>query len=436
MQVSVETTTGLERRMKVAMPKKGIDSEVQKRLKSLAGRAKIDGFRPGKVPFGVILKKYGGSVQAEVLNEMMQSSFYQAVTQEKLRPAGVPLIEPGDAESKDSVEFTATFEVYPEFELKGFNKIKVKRPVLEIVDADINKMLETIRKQRMSWQEVKRASKNGDQVTVDFVGTINGEEFEGGSAQNIQVELGAGRMIKGFDEQLVGVKAGGELTLSLSFPDDYHVPDLAGKPVEFATKVLKVEESVLPELDDKFIAEFGVKEGGLDALKKQVRENMEREAKQSIAAKVKEQLFDGLVGLKLLDVPKALVDGEIETLVKQRQEAMQQYGGGQMPETQPSEFEEQARRRVVLGLILAEVIKKNELKVQPAQLREKVEDIAASYEHADEVIKYYYGDKTRLTELENVTLEEMAVDSILAEAKVTDKKTSFDDLMNPGQTAG
>lgn len=436
MQVSVETTTGLERRMKVAMPKKGIDSEVQKRLKSLAGRAKIDGFRPGKVPFGVILKKYGGSVQAEVLNEMMQSSFYQAVTQEKLRPAGVPLIEPGDAESKDSVEFTATFEVYPEFELKGFNKIKVKRPVLEIVDADIDKMLETIRKQRMSWQEVKRASKNGDQVTVDFVGTINGEEFEGGSAQNIQVELGAGRMIKGFDEQLIGCKAGAEFTFSLSFPDDYHVPDLAGKPVEFATKIHKVEESVLPELDDKFIAEFGVKEGGLDALKKQVRENMEREAKQSIAAKVKEQLFDGLVGLKLLDVPKALVDSEIETLVKQRQEAMQQYGGGQMPETQPSEFEDQARRRVVLGLILAEVIKKNELKVQPAQLRKKVEDIAASYEHTDEVIKYYYGDKTRLTELENVTLEEMAVDSILAEAKVTDKKTSFDDLMNPGQTAG
>jgi trigger factor len=293
-------------------------------------------------------------------------------------------------------------------------------------------MLETIRKQRKSWQETKRASKNGDQVTVDFIGTINGEEFQGGSAQNIQVELGAGRMIKGFDEQLVGSKAGDELTLSLSFPDEYHVPDLAGKPVEFATKVLKVEESVLPELDDKFIAEFGVKEGGLDALKKQVRENMEREAQQSIAARVKEQLFDGLVGLKLLDVPKALVDSEIENLVKQRQEAMQQYGGGQMPETQPAEFEEEARRRVLLGLILAEVIKKNELKVQPAQLREKVENIAASYEHTDEVIKYYYGDKSRLTELENVTLEEMAVDSILAEAKVTDKKTSFDDLMNQG----
>jgi trigger factor len=435
MQVSVETTTGLERRMKVAMPKKGIDSEVQKRLKSLAGRAKIDGFRPGKVPFGVIMKKYGGEVQAEVLNEMMQSSFYQAVTQEKLRPAGVPLIEPGDADSKDSVEFTATFEVYPEFKLKGFNKIKVKRPVLEIGDADIDKMLETIRKQRKTWQVADRASKNGDQVSVDFVGTINGEEFQGGSAQNVPVELGAGRMIKGFDEQLVGSKAGDELTLSLSFPDDYHASELAGKPVEFATKVQKVEESVLPELDDKFIAEFGVKEGGLDALKKQVRENMEREAQQSINASVKEQLFDGLVGLKLLDVPRALIDGEIETLVKQRQEAMQQYGGGQMPETQPAEFEDQARRRVVLGLILAEVIKEKELKVQPAQLREKVEQIAASYEHTDEVIKYYYGDKTRLAELENVTLEEMAVDSILDEAKVTDKKTSFDDLMNQGQTA-
>jgi trigger factor len=435
MQVSVETTKGLERRMKVAMPKKGIDSEVQKRLKSLAGRAKIDGFRPGKVPFGVIMKKYGGEVQAEVLNEMMQSSFYQAVTQEKLRPAGVPLIEPGDADSKDSVEFTATFEVYPEFELKGFNKIKVKRPVLEIADADIDKMLETIRKQRKTWQVVDRAGKNGDQVSVDFVGTIDGEEFQGGSAQNIQVELGAGRMIKGFDEQLVGSKAGDELTLSLSFPDDYHASELAGKPVEFATKVNKVEELVLPELDDKFIAEFGVKEGGLEALKVKVRENMEREAQQSIAAKVKEQLFDGLVELKLLDVPRALVDGEIETLVKQRQEAMQQYGGGQMPETQPSEFEDQARRRVVLGLILAEVIKKNELKVQPAQLREKVENIAASYEHTEEVIKYYYGDKSRLAELENVTLEEMAVDSILEEAKVTDVKTPFDDLMNQGQTA-
>ncbi len=435
MQVSVETTTGLERRMKVAMPKKGIDSEVQKRLKSLAGRAKIDGFRPGKVPFGVIQKKYGGEVQAEVLNEMMKSSFYQAVTQEKLRPAGVPLIEPVDADSKDNVEFTATFEVYPEFELKGFNKIKVKRPVLEISESEIDKMIETIRKQRKTWQAADRAGKNGDQVTIDFVGSINGEEFQGGSAQQVPVELGAGRMIKGFDDQLVGSKAGDELTLSLSFPDDYHVADLAGKPVEFATKVHKVEESVLPELDDEFIASFGVKEGGLDALKKQVRENMEREAQQSISASVKEQLFDGLVGLKLLDVPKALVDGEIETLVKQRQEAMQQYGGGQMPEPDPSELEDQARRRVSLGLILAEVIKKNDIKVPPARLREKVEQLAASYERPDDVIKYYYSDKSRLAELENVTIEEMAIDSIMEEAKVSDKKTSFDDLMNPSQTA-
>ena len=437
MQVSVETTSGLERRMKVAMPKEGIDSEIQKRLKSLAGRARIDGFRPGKVPFGVIKQKYGGQVQTEVLNEMMQSSFYEAVSQEKLRPAGVPLIEPGDTQSGENVEFTATFEVYPEVELKGLDKVKIERPVLDIDEKEIDKMIETIRKQRKTWEEVDRAAKNGDQVTIDFVGTIEGEEFQGGSANQVPVELGAGRMIKGFEEQLVGCKAGDELTLSLSFPDDYHVEDLAGKPVEFATTVQKVEESVIPEIDDDFIASFGIKEGGIDAMKQQVRENMEREAQQAISARIKEQLFDGLMKLDLMEIPRALVDSEIDVLIKQRQEAMQQYGGGaQVQDVEPSEFEEQAKRRVALGLILAEVIQKNDIKVPPAKLREKVEQIAASYERPDDVVKYYYSDKSRLSELENVVLEEMAVEKLIEEAKVSDKKTTFDDLMNPGQTAG
>ncbi|WP_455218380.1 trigger factor [Kaarinaea lacus] len=437
MQVSVESTSGLERRMKVAMPKAGIDSEVQKRLKSLAGRAKIDGFRPGKVPFGVIQKKYGGRVQAEVLNEMMQSSFYEAVTQEKLRPAGVPLIEPGDTQSGDSVEFTATFEVYPEVELKGLDKVKVERPVLEIDEKEIDKMIENIRTQRKTWKEVDRAAKNGDQVIISFVGTIEGEEFKGGSANEVAVELGAGRMIKGFEEQLVGTKAGDEKVLSMSFPDDYHAKDLAGKPVEFATTVVKVGEPALPELDDEFIASFGIKEGGVDALRQQVRENMEREAQQAINSRIKEQLFEGLMKLDLMEIPKALIDSEIEVLIKQRQEAMQQYGGGaQVQDVQPSEFEEQARRRVTLGLILAEAIQKNDIKVPPAKLREKVEQIAASYERPDDVVKYYYSDKSRLAELENVALEEMAVEKILEETKVSDKKMTFDALMNPGQTAG
>lgn len=434
MQVSIETTSGLERRMTVTVPKENVDGEVEKRLKDMAGRVKIDGFRPGKVPFSVVRKKFAGQVGQEVMGEVMQNSFYEAVTQEKLRPAGMPLIEPGDA--TENFEFTATFEVYPEFELKGLDTIKVERPVLEIGDADLDKMLDTIRGQKKAWKEVDRAAKTGDQVTIDFVGSIDGEEFQGGAGQQVPVELGAKRMITGFEEQLTGTKSGQELTMDVTFPEDYQAKDLAGKAASFATTVHKVEESALPELNDEFATEFGVKEGGLEALKTQVRENMQREAEQAINNRVKEQVFDGLVGLNLLEVPKALVDSEIETLVKQRQEAMQQYGGGaQVQDIDASQFEEQAQRRVSLGLILSEVIQADKITVPPARLREAVEKLASTYERPEDVVKYYYSDKDRLKELENVTLEEMAVESVLAQAKVSDKATAFDALMNPGQTA-
>ena len=434
MQVSIETTSGLERRMTVTVPRENVDGEVEKRLKDLAGRVKIDGFRPGKVPFSVVRKKFAGQVGQEVMGEVMQNSFYDAVTQEKLRPAGMPLIEPGEV--TDNFEFTATFEVYPEFELKGLDKIKVERPVLEIGDADLDKMLDTIRGQRKIWQEVDRAAKTGDKVTIDFVGSIDGEEFEGGAAQQVPVELGAKSMITGFEEQLTGTKAGQELTMNVTFPDDYQAKKLAGKPAAFATTVHKVEESVLPELTDEFAAEFGVKEGGLDALKTQVRENMQREGEQAINNRVKEQVFDGLVGLNLLEVPKGLVDSEIEVLVKQRQEAMQQYAGaGQVQDVDPAQFETQAQRRVSLGLILSEVIQADKITVPPARLREAVEKLASTYERPEDVVKYYYSDKDRLKELENVTLEEMAVEAVLEKAKVSDKATAFDALMNPGQTA-
>ncbi len=432
MQVSVETTSGLERRMTVMVPKENIDGEVQKRLKDLAGRVKIDGFRPGKVPFSVVRQKFSGQVSQEVMGEVMQNSFYEAVIQEKLRPAGTPLIEPGD--TKDGFEFTATFEVYPEFEVTGLDSIKIERPVVEIGDEDIDRMLETIRKQRRTWEEVDRAGQEGDQLTIDFVGTLDGEEFQGGTASQVPLELGGKRMIPGFEEQLVGAKAGQELTLDVTFPEDYHSKDLAGKAVKFATTVLKVEAPVLPELTDEFAVEFGVKEGGLDALKQQVRENMQRESEQAIAMRVKEQVFDGLMGLKLLDVPKALVDSEIEVLVKQRQQDMQQYGAP-VQDVDPAQFETQARRRVSLGLILSEVIKENDIAVPSARLREAVEKMAASYERPEEVVKYYYSDKDRLKEVENVTLEEMAVEHIISQANVNDKNTSFDALMNPGQTA-
>lgn len=436
MQVSVETTSGLERRMTVAIPKENVDSEVDKRLKDLAGRAKIDGFRPGKVPFRVVRQKFGGQVRQEVMGEVIQNSYYEAVVQEKLRPAGAPHIEPSDADAAGNVEFTATFEVYPEFEIKGLEKIEVERPVVNLGDDDVDKMLETIRKQRKTWQETDRVSQDGDQLTIDFVGMMDGEKFPGGAGDKFSLVLGSKQMIAGFEEQLVGKKAGEECTLSLSFPDDYHAKDLAGKPVEFAVTVIKVEEPVLPDLNDDFAVDFGIKEGGLAALKKQIQENMERETEQTITERVKEQVFDGLLALKLLEIPKALVDGEIETLVKQRQEAMQQYGSAsQLQDIDPSQFENQAQRRVSLGLILSEVIKANDIKVPPARLREVVEKMAASYERPEDVVKHYYGDKNRLKDLENVTLEEMAVEWVMEQAKVTDKPASFDALMNPGQTA-
>lgn len=434
MQVSVETTTGLERRMKVAVPKDRIESEVEKRLKSLGGRAKIDGFRPGKVPFSVIRKKFGSQVRQEVLGEVMQSSFVEAVSQEKLRPAGMPHIEMTDAANDDSLEYTATFEVYPEVELKGLDAIKVERPVLEISDTDIDKMLENLRKQRKAWAEADRPAQDGDQVTIDFVGTIDGEPFSGNTGEGVALELGSGRMIAGFEAQLVGKKAGDEFTLSVTFPEDYHAKELAGKAADFATKVVKVEEPALPEIDDDFIAAFGITEGGVDALRAQVRENMLREGEQTVSNRVKDQVFDGLMALELMEIPRALIDAEIDALVKQRQEAMKQYGAP-VQDVDPAQFEDQAKRRVALGLILSEVIQENDLKVPPARLRETIEKMAASYERPDDVIKYYYSDKNRLTEMENIALEEMAVEWVREQAAITDKPISFDDLMNPGQTA-
>jgi len=433
MQVSVETTSGLERRMKVAVPKERIESEIEKRLKSLGGQAKIAGFRPGKVPFNVIRQKYGNQVRQEVMGDMLQSSYLEAVSQEKLHPAGPPHIEATDA-AGDNLEFIATFEVYPEVELKGLDSIKVERPVLEITDADIDKMLDNIRGQRKAWAEVERAAQNGDRLTIDFEGSVDGEAFDGGAGKGVEIELGSGRMIPGFEDQLLGAKAGEERTLKVTFPTDYHAAQLAGKEAEFATTVQKVEEAVLPEVNDEFVAALGITEGGVEALRAQVRENMQREGEQRMKSQLKDQVFDGLMGLDLIEVPKVLVDSEVKSLVEQRQAMLKQYGG-EVQDIDPSQFEDQARRRVALGLILSEVIQQNKLKVPPARLRESVEQLASGYEHPDEVVKYYYSDKKRLAELENLVLEEMAVDWVVEQAVVTDTPTTFDGLVNPGQTA-
>ncbi|MGD8558736.1 MAG: trigger factor [Gammaproteobacteria bacterium] len=435
MQVSVEATGGLERRMTVQIPKDRLESEVQARLKKLAGQAKLQGFRPGKVPMKVIKQRYGGQVKQEVWGELVQSSFVEAVQQEKLNPAGMPHIAPADdKEGSGDVAFIATFEVYPEIELQGLGEINIERPVLEVSDADIDEMLETIRKQRKEWKEVDRAAEDGDRAVIDFEGFMGGEPFEGGKAEDYPLELGAKRMIPGFEDQVVGIKAGEERTISLTFPEDYHAKELAGKEAEFKVTAKKVEAPELPEINDAFAESFGIKEGGLQAFREQVKSNMEREASQKIKGQVKQQVLDGIIEKNQIEVPRVLIDSEIENLMQQQRQALGLAESNQPQEIDPKLFEDQARRRVSLGLILSELVKQNDINVEPSKLRQTVEEIASGYERPDEVVKYYYNDKERLADIENLVLEDEAVEWVVSQASVTDKTVSFNELMNPEQT--
>ena len=434
MQVSVETTQGLERKMTVEIPREKVDTEIKTRLKSLAGQVKLAGFRPGKVPMSEIKRRYGGRVEQEVIGEMVRNSFYEAVSQENLRPAGLPQIQPkteNEGQETNNIEFVATFEIYPDIQINTLDQIKVEKPALEINVQDIDKMVETIRKQSKRWIPVERASQSGDRVTIDFDGKVNGETFKGGSGKDLSIEIGSKRMIPGFEEALIDVNVDDEKVFSLNFPAEYHVKELAGKPVEFQTKIKKIETAELPELNDEFAASFGVTEGGLEAFRNQVKENMLREAEQKIKGIVKQQILDGLVAQIPVELPKVLIDNEIEALQRQRRASLGVKEGEPIPAMENSAFEEQARRRMALGLILSEIVKQNQIKVEPAKLRQAVEAIAASYERPEDVVKYYYSEKQHLAEVENLVLEDSAVEWVISQATVNNKPVSFDDLMNP-----
>ena len=434
MQVSVETTSGLERRMTVGIPADRIENEVNKRLQQTAKRARVDGFRPGKVPMSVIRKRFGASAHQEVIGEVIQSSFYEAVMQEKLNPAGAPSVEPKSMEAGKDFEYIATFEVYPEVTLAGFETISVERPESEVTDADVDTMLETLRKQNTRFEAVERAAENGDQVTIDFVGKIDGEVFQGGTANGTNLVLGSGRMIPGFEEGLVGAKAGDSLTLNVTFPEDYQNLDLAGKAAEFETTVQAVAAPALPELNDEFFAQFGVNEGGLEGFRAEVRKNMERELRQAIKTKVKGQVMDGLLNTNTVEVPKALISTEIDRL---REQAVQQFGGANIEASQlPAElFEEQAKRRVSLGLIVAEVVKQNDIKPDNDRVRAMVEELASAYQEPEQVINWYYQNEQQLGEIQSVVLEEQVVDTVLQKAQVTDKKVAYEEAVKPAQPA-
>ncbi|CFW17978.1 trigger factor [Vibrio cholerae] len=430
MQVTVETLEGLQRRLNITVPAANIEDAVAAELRNIAKNRRFDGFRKGKVPMKMVAKMYGKAVRQDVLGEVMQRHFIEAIVKEKINPAGAPTFAPVEiGEGKDLV-FTAIFEVYPEVELKGLENIAVEKPAAEVTDADVAEMLETLRKQQATWKEVDEAAENGKRVSIDFVGSIDGVEFEGGKAENFPLEMGAGRMIPGFEDGIVGKTKGMEFVIDVTFPEDYHAENLKGKAAKFAIKVNKVEARELPELNDEFVARFGVAEGGVDALKAEVRKNMERELKQAIKARIKEQAIEGLVKENEIQVPSALIDQEINVL---RQQAAQRFGGNVEAAAQlPRElFEEQAKRRVVVGLLLGEVIRTHELKADEEKVKALITEMATAYEDPSEVVSYYEQNQQLMNNMRNVALEEQAVDAIIAKAKVTEKAISFSELMNP-----
>ncbi|KNC18025.1 MULTISPECIES: trigger factor [Pseudomonas] len=433
MQVSVENTSALERRMTIGVPAERIEAEVNKRLQQTARNAKIPGFRPGKVPMSVIRQRYEADARQEALGNVIQASFYEAVVEHKLNPAGAPAVEPKVFEKGKDLEYIATFEVFPEFEVGAFDSIEVERLSADVADSDLDNMLEVLRKQNVRYEQVERAAQTEDQLNIDFVGKIEGEAFSGGSASGTQLVLGSGRMIPGFEDGLVGAKAGEEKVLNLNFPEDYQNLELAGKAAEFTVTVNSVSEAKLPELNEEFFGQFGIKETGLDGFRAEVRKNMERELRQAIKAKIKNQVMDGLVSTNPIEVPKALLDNEVDRL---RVQAVQQFGGNIKPDQLPAElFTEQAKRRVVLGLIVAEVVKQNELKPDEARVRELIQEMASAYQEPEQVVSWYYKNDEQLNEVRSVVLEEQVVDTVLQKAKVTDKAVSYEEAVKPAEAA-
>ncbi|MFK8080759.1 MAG: trigger factor [Granulosicoccus sp.] len=433
MQVSVETTQGLERRMTVALPSEDIDSAVLERLQKLSKTTRMNGFRPGKVPFKVVKKRYEPQVRSEVLGSMINRSYYDAVQQENLRPAGQPNIEPGESKGEGDSEagfsFVATFEVYPEFEPVFNDGIKVTRPQVTIEQSDIDEMVDNLRKQRTEYSVVERESRDGDQIVIDFLGRIDGEEFDGGKAEKAPLVLGSNQMIPGFESQLTGLSAGDEKTISVTFPENYQADHLAGKDTEFEIKVHEVKQSALPELDEELIRSFGIEDGTIESLRADILKNMERELKQRVDGQVKTQVMDGLVALNPIDVPAALV---VEEIKRQKEQMVEQMPPGTEVSTLPDElFSEQATRRVQLGLVVGEIIQKHEIKADAAAVRSQVELLASSYQDPQQVIDYYYGNAEMLKNVEGLVLEEAVTAAVLGAATVTDDPKSFKDIMNP-----
>ena len=427
MNVTVESTGALERRMRVELPIERIESEVNSRLKSVGRTAKIKGFRPGKVPASVVRQRYGKQVRQEVVGELMQKSYTDAVVQQKLHPAGGPTIESQDEDDK-VFSYVATFEVMPEIALRDLDKIKIEKPEVEIGDADLDDMLMNLRRQKATWKSVDRKSKDGDRVVCDFSGELDGEKFKGGQGTKVPVVLGQGQMLPDFEKGLTGVKAGDEKTIKVKFPKEYHATDLAGKKAEFAIVVHSVEEQELPALDDEFAKAFNVTEGGLDRFVAEVRDNMEREAHQKAQNDVREQALEALLEKNPIDVPNALKHEEMHAM---QHEAMQRLGIKDHDKAPPMEnFAESAEKRVRLGLLLRQLITEHDIKADEAALRAHVEEMCAGYENAEEMVRMYLSNAQIMQQIHPMVVEQKAVEWLVEHGKVKAKKVAFRDYMN------
>ncbi|MCF7977585.1 MAG: trigger factor [Chromatiaceae bacterium] len=425
MQVSVETGDGLTRRLKVELPAEDIEQEIEKRLQNIARSARMPGFRPGKVPLRVLRQRYGDSMRLEVFGERVEASYPQAIAESELRPVGRPEIEPDLDQAVGRYAYVAEFEVLPEVTLTSLEGRTLARPQVEVTDTDVEETIERLRQQRKRWEAVERAAETGDRLTVDFDGQVDGEAFEGGQGEGMQIEIGAGRFIPGFEEQLVGASAGDERSIDVTFPEAYPKKTLAGKPAQFKVRVKTVEQPSLPEVDAEFVAEFGVDDGDLERFRADVRANLERERSERVKARIKNQVMDLLLEANPITVPSALVTDEIESL---RRQMTQNLGAGSEFKLPDEIFADNAQRRVALGLIVGEVVKANELTPDPERVRSSVEEMAATYDDPQAVIDYYYADRQRLATVESVVLEDLVVERVLEQIEVTDDPISFSEL--------
>jgi trigger factor len=431
MQVSVEATSELNRKMTVHVPEEKILEQVSKRLKSMANKVRIDGFRPGKVPHGVIQKRFGPGVREEVLAEMIQSSFYDAVREENLKPVARPVIEPQAMEEGHGLKYVAHFEVAPEFVLFPLESMEVKRFVSEVNEEDVDAMLQRLREQRKTWRETDRPSASGDLAIVSFQGMIDGDSFTNGKVENVPVVLGASQMIPGFEERLLGLAAGATASFSLDFPEDYNVEKLAGKRADFEVEVHKVQEGVLPEIDAEFAQAFGVEDGDLNALREEIKTSMEREMKRALASRTKDAVLDELhkrnVGVEL---PKSMVDDELNQLVEPYRDSAKQQAKPFDEAEAKQRLAPVARRRVALGLLVNRIIELEQIKVSPERVRATIEELSLSYENPQQMANWYYSNQDQLNQVRGMVLEDQVVDAILARAQTTEERLAFGALMN------